>query len=50
LKAVSLRSAPLCLAGGYQPLLPRQVKVAQALWRRWEPETDGGGTSDAGPG
>ena len=43
LKAVGLPSAPLCLAWGYRPLLPRQVNVAQALWRRWGPETDGGG-------
>ena len=43
LQAVGLPSAPLCLACGYQPLLPRQVKVAQALWRRWGTETDGGG-------
>jgi hypothetical protein len=41
LKVVGLQSAPLSLACGYRPLLPRQVKVAQALWRRWEPETDG---------
>jgi hypothetical protein len=41
LKAVGLQSAPLSLACGCRPLLPRQVKVAQALWRRWEPETDG---------
>ncbi len=43
LKAVGLRSAPLCLACGYRPLLPRQVTVAQALWRRWEMKTDDGG-------
>jgi hypothetical protein len=43
LKAVGLPSAPFYLACGYQPLLPRQAQVAQALWRRWEPETDGGG-------
>lgn len=40
LKAVGLQSAPLCLACGYRPLLLRQVKVAQALWRRWGTETD----------
>lgn len=49
LKAVSLRSAPLCLAGGYQPLLPRQVKLAQSLWRRWGTETDGGGPAISEP-
>ncbi len=43
LKAMGFQSAPLSLVCGYRPLLPRQVQVAQALWRRWEPETDGGG-------
>jgi hypothetical protein len=43
LKAVSLQSAPFCIASGYRPLLPRQVQVAQALWRRWETEIDTGG-------
>lgn len=43
LKAVSLQSAHLCMTSGYRPLLPRQVRVAQALWRRWEPQTEGGG-------
>jgi hypothetical protein len=43
LKAVGLQSAPPSVACGYRPLLPRQVKVAQALWRRWGTETDGGG-------
>lgn len=26
--------------GSDRSLPPRQVQVAQALWRRWEPETD----------
>jgi hypothetical protein len=43
LKAAGLASVPLYLACGYQPLLPHQVKVAQALWRRWRQKTDGGG-------
>ena len=43
LEAVGLQSAPLCIASGYRPLLPRQRQVAQALWRRWEPQTDGSG-------
>ena len=43
LKAVELSSAPLCIASGYRPLLPRQRQMAQALWRSWEPETDGDG-------
>lgn len=43
LKAVELQSTPVGLEDGYQPLLPRQRRVAQALWRRWALETDGGG-------
>ena len=49
LKAVGLQSAPLSLACGYQPLLPRQVQMAQALWRRWEPETDRNRTATPTP-
>jgi hypothetical protein len=45
LKAVSLQSAPLGIASGYRPLLPRQRRVAQALWRRWEPEADESGVA-----
>lgn len=41
--------APLALVCGCPPLLPRQVKVAQALWRRWEPETDGNRTTTPRP-
>lgn len=49
LKAMGFQSAPLSLACGYRPLLPRQVKVAQALWRHWKPGADGrgGATSTA---
>lgn len=49
LKTVELRSPPLCLAGGFRPLLPRQRRLAQALWRRWAPETDGGGPATREP-
>ena len=45
LQAVGLSSAPLCLACGYQPLLPRQRQVAQELRRRWETETGANGLS-----
>jgi hypothetical protein len=41
LKVVGFQSAPPSVACGYRPLLPHQVKVAQALWRHWELETDG---------
>ena len=41
--------APLSLACGCRPLLPRQAKVAQVLWRIWEPETDGNGTTTPRP-
>ncbi len=37
---LGLQSAPVSLALGYQPLLPRQGQVARALWRRWEEEDD----------
>lgn len=40
LKKPGPQSAPLYLACGRRPLLPRQVTVAQALWRRWEPQTN----------
>jgi hypothetical protein len=43
LKAAGLQSAPLCIASGYRPLLPRQAKVAQVLWRCWGTETGGRG-------
>jgi hypothetical protein len=49
LKRPGPQSAPLSRAGGCRPLLPRQVKVAQALWRRWEPETDGNRTATPTP-
>lgn len=51
LKAVGLQSAPLSVAHGYEPLLPRQVKVAQTLWRRWETESYASGpeTTEARP-
>ena len=45
LKATRLQSAPLSLACGYRPLLLRQAQLAQALWRRWELETDSGGSA-----
>ncbi len=46
LKAVSPQSAPLGMASGYRPLLPRQRRVAQALWRRGKSEADeSGGTT-----
>ncbi|MHB8743684.1 MAG: hypothetical protein ACYC9L_11230 [Sulfuricaulis sp.] len=35
---LGLQSAPVSLELGYRPLLPRQAKVAQALWKRWEAE------------
>lgn len=38
LKALSLPSAPVCREHGYLPMLPRQRRVAQALWRRWKRE------------
>ena len=38
LKALGLASAPVGLARGYRPLLPRQRRVAQQLWRRWRRE------------
>jgi len=37
---LGLQSAPVSLALGYQPLLPRQGQVAQGLWKRWEDEDD----------
>lgn len=43
LKTVALQSTPLGLPGDFRPLLPRQRRVAQALWRRRAPETTGGG-------
>jgi len=49
LKKLGPQPAPLFLACDCQPLLPRQVKVAQALWRRWEPETDGNRLATATP-
>jgi hypothetical protein len=49
LKTVERRSPPLGLAGGFRPLLPRQKRVAQALWKRWLPETDGGGPATGEP-
>lgn len=41
--------APLSLACACRPLLPRQVKVAQALWQRWEPKSDGYRTATPTP-
>lgn len=38
LKAMDLASAPVGSACGHRPLLPRQRRVAQALWRRWKRE------------
>lgn len=35
---LGLQSAPASLELGLRPLLPRQAKVAQALWKRWEAE------------
>jgi hypothetical protein len=49
LKSAGLQSAPQSLACGYRPLLPRQVQVAQALWRRWGQEADGGGPAISEP-
>jgi len=49
LKRPGPQSASLSLACACRPLLPRQVKVAQALWRRWEPETDGNRTATPTP-
>jgi hypothetical protein len=43
------QSASLSLACACRPLLPRQIKVAQALWRRWEPETDRNRTATPTP-
>jgi hypothetical protein len=43
LKVVGFQFAPPSVACGYRPLLPRQVKVAQALWRQWNQESDGDG-------
>ena len=49
LKRPGPQSASLSLACACRPLLPRQIKVAQALWRRWEPETDGNRTATPTP-
>lgn len=49
LKRPGPQPAPLSRAGDCRPLLPRQVKVAQALWRCWEPETDGNRTATPTP-
>jgi hypothetical protein len=49
LKWPGQQPALLSLACACRPLLPRQVKVAQALWRRWKPQTDGHRTATPTP-